>query len=175
MKNDTQKQPVQDETENTIDENVEVVEEQLQDTVVEELKVWENKYRRAIADYQNLEKRNRDERGDLIRSANRDLLLRFLPILDTLLIAGEHSKDQTLAICTAQFFDTLKAEGVTRFKTVGEEFDPQQMEVISTATGKEGIVMSEVRVGFLLHDRLLRPAQVIVGQGEKKKEKEEKN
>jgi molecular chaperone GrpE len=171
MIDDTQQQTIKDEE----SEQEEVVEIETADTMVEELKAWENKYRRAIADYQNLEKRSRDERGDVIRSANRDLLLRFLPILDTLLIAGEHSKDQTLAICTAQFLDTLKSEGVTKLKTIGEKFDPQQMEVISTAEGKEGIVMSEVRAGFLLHDKLLRPAQVIVGQGEIKKEKEEKN
>ncbi len=134
---------------------------------------WQNKYKRALADYQNLEKRVREERGDLIRSANRDILLRFLPILDTLLMAEAHTKDQTLSVCVQQFLDTLKSENVTRIKTVGEQFNPEIMEVITTGPGKEGVVMSEVRSGFLLHDKLLRPAQVIVGNGEK--EIKEKN
>jgi len=142
-------------------------EEKEEETQDDQISEWENKYKRALADYQNLEKRVRDERGDLIRSANKDIILRFLPILDTLLMAGLHSEDQTLKICTQQFLDTLKREGIIRMETIGQHFDPTHMEVITTQNGEKEVVISEVRAGFLLHDKLLRPAQVIVGNGEK--------
>ncbi len=128
---------------------------------------WEDKYKRVLADYQNLEKRVRDERVELIRSSNRELLLRFLPILDTVLLAKQHEDNQNLKIVEDQFLAVLKTDGVVRIKTVGEQFDPTTMEVVTTAKGNEGIVIQEVRPGYLLYDRLLRPAQVIVGNGEK--------
>ncbi len=136
----------------------------------DEAKIWESKYYRALADYQNLEKRVRDERGEIIRVSNRELLLRFLPILDTLELAQKHEESSTLKVVSDQFLATLKADGVTRIKTLGEKYDPMTMEVVTTGKGKEGVVIQEVRTGYLLHDKLLRPAQVIVGDGLKEKE-----
>jgi len=126
-------------------------------------KVWESKYYRALADYQNLEKRVRDERGENIKASNRDLLLRFLPILDTLELAQKHEENSTLKVVIDQFLATLKSDGVTKISTLGEIYDPMMMEVVTTNKGKEGVVIQEVRTGYLLHDKLLRPAQVIVG------------
>src|SRR5487761_1077324 len=63
----------------------------------------ENKYRRALADYQNLEKRVREERINWAQAANKDLLLRILPILDTLMMASAHSQDEGLKISIKQF------------------------------------------------------------------------
>ena len=143
-------------------------EENGHDECEEKLQIAENARVRALADYQNLEKRVREERITLIQSSNRDLLLRFLPILDTLVLAQLHEANSTLKVAIDQFFQTLKSEGVTQIEVIGEKFDPMIMEVVTTTEGKEGVVIQEVRAGFLLHDKLLRPAQVIVGNGEKK-------
>lgn len=124
----------------------------------------ENKYKRALADYQNLEKRVREDRVGLIKMANRELLLRLLPVLDTLLLATEHSEDQSLKVSVQQFMDALKEEGVVRVETVGKEFDPTVMEAVGTEEGKDGIVIKEARSGYMMNDSLLRPAQVIVGK-----------
>ncbi|MBI5044999.1 MAG: nucleotide exchange factor GrpE [Candidatus Levybacteria bacterium] len=129
---------------------------------------WENKYKRVLADYQNLEKRVRDERLELVRSSNKELLLKFLPILDTVLLAKQHEQNQNLTIIEDQFFSILKLEGVIKIATVGEHFDPSTMEVVTLTQGQEGIVIQEVRPGYLLYDKLLRPAQVIVGNEDKK-------
>jgi molecular chaperone GrpE len=127
--------------------------------------IWESKYYRALADYQNLEKRVRDERGEVIKASNRELLLRFLPILDTLELAQKHEENSTLKLVIDQFLATLKSDGVTKIQTLGEKYDPMMMEVVTTQMGKEGVIIQEVRTGYLLHDKLLRPAQVIVGDG----------
>ena len=129
-----------------------------------QLEEAEAKYKRALADYQNLEKRMADDRREWILQANRDLLLRILPILDTLMLAQKHSEDKSLAVSVQQFLDILKSEGVTKIQTVGHKFDPMVMEAVGTAEGEKEKVVDEARAGFLLHDRLLRPAQVIVGK-----------
>ena len=128
---------------------------------IEEL---ENQAKRVLADYQNLEKRVAGERSEWIRSANRELLLRLLPVLDTLVMALKHSQDESLQVSVQQFMDVLKNEGVEKIKTEGEAFNPQTMECVTTREGEEGKVLEEIRVGFTLGDKVLRPAQVIVGK-----------
>ena len=124
----------------------------------------ENKYKRALADYQNLEKRIREEKGSWIISANRQLLLKLLPILDTLMLACKHSQDQSLQISVNQFLDVLKSEGVTRIETKDKDFDPRLMEAIQTVEGQDNKVIEEIRAGFMLGDQVLRAAQVTVGK-----------
>ena len=109
----------------------------------------------------------KDGRIELVTSANRDLLLRFLPILDTLVLAQQHAENPAFKVVITQFEETLKSEGAVKIKAIGEQFDPNFMEVVTTGEGREGIVIQEVRPGYLLHDRLLRPAQVIVGKKDK--------
>ena len=124
----------------------------------------EEQVKRVLADYQNLEKRSREERRDWIRVANREILLRLLPVLDTLMLASKHSEDKSLHISITQFADALKSEGVTRIETIGKSFDPNTMEAVGTAAGKENIVVEEARAGYMMQEKLLRPAQVIVGK-----------
>lgn len=126
---------------------------------------FEDKYKRALADYQNLQKRVSEERFELIKSANKEILLRLLPVLDTLMLANQHIQNEGLSVSINQFLDTLKSEGVIRVKTVGEDFDPHTMECVTTEEGDENKVLEEVRAGYLLNDRVLRPAQVKVGKG----------
>lgn len=128
---------------------------------IEEL---ENQAKRALADYQNLEKRVAGERNEWIRGANRDLLLRVLPVLDTLILALEHSQDQSLQVSVQQFLDVLKSEGVERIKTEREAFNPQTMECVATGEGEDNTVLEEIRAGYMLNDKVLRPAQVKVGK-----------
>ena len=146
-----------------IEEQEEVVGEEFEE-LQQQLEEFEGKYKRALADYQNLQKRVQEEKGEWIRSANKDLLLRLLPVLDTLMMAEKHLQDQGLQVSINQFLDIVKGEGVTRVKTVGVEFNPQFMEVIAVEEGKENIVLEELRAGYMLYDKVLRPAQVKVGK-----------
>lgn len=128
------------------------------------LEETELKYKRALADYQNLEKRVQEEKGSWIRLANKNLLLRLLPVLDTLMLAAKHAEDQTLQVTLQQFLSVLQNEGVTKIETEGKEFDPKTMECVVTEDGEEGKVLEELRAGFMLSDTVLRPAQVKVGR-----------
>jgi molecular chaperone GrpE len=161
------------ETEKKIDEQ-ENLEENLEDNELEQLKKKieesDNSYKRALADYQNLQKRAMDERRELIMSANRDLILRILSVLDTLVLANFHDESEGLKVAIKQFLDVLKAEGVTKIETVGQEFNPHLMEAVAIDKGEENKVLEELRSGFVLNDKVLRPAQVKVGSAKQSQE-----
>lgn len=130
----------------------------------QKLEECENRYKRALADYQNLEKRLREERIGWIQTANKDLILRILPILDTLIIASRHSKETNIKIILDQFLDILKQEGILRIDTKDKNFDPKLMECVETVEAEDGKVTEEVRPGYTLSDKLIRPALVKVGK-----------
>lgn len=160
-----------DKKKDTVVEEEVIEQEDEQDEEIDELAVLqeqveevEGKYKRAIADYHNLQKRVQEEKSEWIRASNRDLLLRLLPVLDTLMMAQAHLHDKGLEVSISHFLDTIKGEGVTRIKTVGETFDPLFMEVIAVEEGEEGKVLGELRAGYMLYDKVLRPAQVKVGK-----------
>lgn len=127
----------------------------------------ENQVKRIFADYQNLEKRVAIERREWLIKANKDLILRFLPALDFLLLSSKHIEDEGLRLSIQKFFDILKDEGVEKIETVGKEFDPNLMEGIKTVMGEENKVIEELRAGFKMGEHVLRPAQVAVGHPER--------
>lgn len=132
----------------------------------EKIEELENQVKRTLADYRNLENRVSQERGEWILKANKSLLLNLLPILDTLMFANKHSqgKDQNLSLSIQQFLDIINKEGVIKIETIGKSFDPNLMEGIQTVEGEEGQVIKELRAGYMLYDKVLRPAQVSVGK-----------
>jgi len=97
-------------------------------------------------------------------ASNKNLLLRLLPGLDSLLLAEKHTQDEGVKLSIKHFIDSLEAEGVKKIETVGRTFDPNLMEAITTQEGEEGKILEEVRAGYMLYDSVLRPAQVIVGK-----------
>lgn len=137
---------------------------------VEEL---ENKYKRALADYQNLEKRAIEERKNWIKTANKELILRLLPILDTLILASQHVQDEGIVLSIKQFLGILKNEGVDPIETNNQIFNPQLMECVGVEDGEEGKVVAEIRTGYSLNGKVLRAAQVKVGKKKKEIKEEE--
>lgn len=152
------------EPENKAEQEIEKLKQKAQDC--------EDSYKRALADYQNLQKRVVEERQNWLKIANRELLMRLLPVLDTLMLANKHKETDELKVSINQFLAALKTEGVTKIDVIGKVFDPEFMEVVVTVEGEEGKVLDEVRAGFMIHDKLLRPAQVRVGRKKEESKKE---
>ncbi len=96
--------------------------------------------------------------------ANKDLILRLLPGLDSLILAKKHTKDEGVIVSIKHFLDVLEAEGIKKIETEDQEFDPKTMEVVSTTEGKENMVVDELRAGYTLYGTVIRPAQVVVGK-----------
>ena len=127
----------------------------------------ETKYLRALADYQNLEKRVEREKDLFVKFANSILILKMLPILDNLERAQEHLKDQGIELVVKQFNDALISEGVTSISDAGGEFNPELHEAVTHGTGEEGKVTEVLEKGYKLGEKVIRPAKVKVGQGDK--------
>ena len=132
----------------------------------EEVENLENLLKRALSDYQNLEKRIASEKGEWIKIANKDLLLKLLPGLDSLILAQKHTQDEGVNVSIEHFLDTLEQVGVKKISTENADFDPNLMEAIAQVDGPSGKVVEELRAGYTINGQVLRPAQVLVGKGE---------
>lgn len=139
-------------------------------------------WQRAEADFDNYRKRVEQERSETDRFANTLLILNLLPVLDDLERAF-NSLSAKLAQLTwidgirliyRKLQAILEARGLSEIKTVGENFDPTVHEAVSQGEGEEGKVIEELQKGYKLHDRVIRPALVVVGKGKKEKKEEEK-
>lgn len=139
----------------------------------EKVQALENQIKRALADYQNLEKRTAEERARWIKNSNRELISKLLPVLDDLYLANKHLNDEGLRLSIQKLHGVLVQEGLEDFYTKGMKFDPAIMEAVDVREGEEGIVLEEVRSGYKLHGDILRPAQVIVGKENIDKKAEE--
>lgn len=129
---------------------------------IEELK---NNWKRALADYQNLEKRVALEKQEFAVWANANLITKLLPALDSLKKAAEQLKDEGVRLAVKQLEEALEEEGLTKIEVLGKEFTPIEMECVAAVIGKkedEGKVAEEVRTGYNLGGRVLRAAQVTV-------------
>ena len=136
----------------------------------EKLVDLELKWKRALADYANLEKRIDKEKEVFVKFSNAQLLQRLLPILDDLERAEQHLKDQGLALAISKFKEILQKENLTEIKTQGEEFNPELMEATEIVKGPKNRVVEVINKGYLLNNKVLRVAKVKVGNGEKIKE-----
>jgi len=122
------------------------------------------KWKRAVADYRNLEMRMAKEKEEWVKFGNRVLLMQVLEILDDLERAKEHVKDGGLGLIIDKFRRLLQDQGVSELE-VGKEFDPNVMECVDLVSGEKNEIVRVEQKGYLYHDRLLRPAKVKVGKG----------
>lgn len=131
---------------------------------------------RIAADADNTRKRAIKERDEAIKFGQEDLLRELLPALDNLERTLAHIPSDTedpvilglkegLAMILKQFQDSLAKYDLTGFSAVGEVFDPARHEALNkmeTDQAPPGTVLEEMHRGYMLHDRLLRPALVTV-------------
>lgn len=126
----------------------------------------EDKLARSLADYSNLEKRIESQRQLFVTLATTAIVTKMIDILDDLYLAQSHIKDQGLQMSIDKFVSVLKTEGLEEIKTDGEEFDPELMECIEVAEGKDNHVIETKKKGYKLNGHVIRPAQVVVGKSE---------
>jgi molecular chaperone GrpE len=130
-------------------------------------------WRRAEADLQNFKRRAEQERAESNRYASTSLIINLLPIVDDFERAfgslDNHIAGMTwfdgVHLIYRKLIALLESAGVKPIKADGETFDPRFHEAVAHAEGEENKVISEVQRGYLLHDRVLRPAMVVVGKG----------
>jgi len=126
---------------------------------------YQEKYLRALADYQNLSRRIEQEKGAFVRYTNEDLVLKILPIFDSLEKASQEVKDQGISLIHKQLFAVLLKEGLEKIETLGQDFDPKTMECLELTDGEKNKVVAELRPGYRLKGKIIRVSQVKVGEG----------
>ncbi|MGI5827853.1 MAG: nucleotide exchange factor GrpE [Patescibacteria group bacterium] len=132
----------------------------------QELQDTQQKWLRAVADYQNLERRLQKEREEWVKFSNVNLLNRILDAIDQMDRAAVFVKDPGLEMIRKSFKDILHEFGVEELEIEGKEFDPALMECVDKKQGKENKVLEVAQKGYKLHDRVLRPAKVVVGSSQ---------
>lgn len=148
------------------------------DRLQQELSEAQNQLLRAQADLENYRRRVRREMDEERRFAAAPLLRDLLPAMDNLQRAIEAAeKNETAAglvegvrMVAQQIGQVLEQHGCQRIPALGETFDPNWHEAMTQQPSDEhptGVVSFEARTGYRLHDRVLRPAQVIVSSGPK--------
>jgi len=124
----------------------------------------EQQLARSLADYSNLEKRINRDRQMFITLATTSIISKMIEVLDDLYLAQEHLKDQGLQIAVDKFVNILKSEGLEEIEANNLEFDPQSMDCVEVADGKQNQVITIKKRGYKLNDHVIRPAQVVVGK-----------
>jgi molecular chaperone GrpE len=135
-----------------------------------------DRYLRAVADLENYRRRMAREKDDLRHSVTANLLQHLLPVIDNLQLAVAAGRQDAAAGKVAdgvtmvldQFRGALERHGVRALDPLGQKFDPHQHESIAhqpSATVPEEHVLQVVRVGYMLHGRLVRPASVVLSSG----------
>lgn len=127
----------------------------------------EDNYKRVLADYQNQDRRFKETQNQVVKYANATLLEKILLNIDSLEMAQTHLKDAGLEIVIKQLHETLKTEGLQLIESDGKMFNPLTMDCIEVVKGKKDFVISTLTKGYLLYEKVLRPAKVTVGGGEK--------
>lgn len=117
--------------------------------------------RRALADYQNLAKRNQEQQLKMVKFASRELLSALMQPLEHLNLAAAQLKDPGLDMVVKQFWQVLETAGVQEVAAVGQTVDPHTMEVVQAGDNKQKVTQV-IRKGYLLHGELLQPAKVII-------------
>lgn len=159
--------------EEAAEEVVEATQEELLQAKVEEL---EDQYLRARAEIANITNRNRNEREQLQKYRSQDLAKKLFPAMDNLerAMATEVSNEQGASLkkgvemVLESMRHALKEEGIEEIKAAGETFDPNLHQAVQTIPAGDDVaadtIVEVLQKGYKLHDRVLRPAMVIVAQ-----------
>lgn len=134
-------------------------------------------WQRARAELANYKRRTEAQRAEMVVSANADLLTRLLPVLDDLRLALENSPEDDagtwsdwsngVALVAHKFASVLEDVGVVPIETEGQPFDPSVHEAITYEENPDfesGQIIADVRRGYRLGNRVLRPAMVRVAR-----------
>jgi molecular chaperone GrpE len=132
-------------------------------------------YLRSQAEMENLKKRFKKEKEDLVKYANESLIKRLLTVMDNLQNAIAHSRDKKalkalgegVELTLKGLMDALEKAGLKQVEAEGEPFDPNFHEAVSELeddTKEPGTVLQELQKGYILNHRLIRPAMVVVSK-----------
>jgi molecular chaperone GrpE len=146
------------------------------DEQAKESEDWHDRYLRLVAEFDNFRKRSAREFGNLVISAERELIGDLTEVLDNFerALKADHKGESVdefakgVALIRDQLWDLLGRRGLKRVDAVGTLFDPEAHDALMRMPSDEydeGIVAQEVSPGYHLGEKVLRHAKVVVSQG----------
>ncbi len=131
-------------------------------------------WKRERASFLNYKKEEAERVGEFVKFANQGLILNILDILDNIYIAEKKlPKDleknewvKGMLSIKNQILDFLEKQGIEEIKCLGKNFDPNFHEAVEMIenSSKSGIIIKEIKKGYLLHGKVIRPAKVKVAK-----------
>lgn len=134
-----------------------------------------DKHIRLLAEFDNFKKRTLRERLDLMNSASKDVMLAILPVLDDFDRAKKSSEkgesgeifSEGVSLVYNRLYQILQNKGLKSIESNGAEFDPEWHEAITEIPAPtpdlKGKVIDTIEKGYMLHDKIIRHAKVVVG------------
>ncbi|RYE90349.1 MAG: nucleotide exchange factor GrpE [Cytophagaceae bacterium] len=145
-------------------------------TTSDELADLKDKYLRLAAEFENYKRRTSKERADLFKTANQELMVALLPVLDDFDRARQHTQgtadpaalQNALDITYNKLNKTLQQKGLGPMNAKGGDFDAELHEAITQIPAPSddlrGKIVEEIEKGYYLGDKVIRHAKVVLGQ-----------
>lgn len=140
-----------------------------------ELAEMKDKYLRNMAEFDNYRRRSIQEKSDWIKLATQKMALEVCDVLDNFeralaQVGDEHKEDKLIkgfAMIEQQLRTVLEKENIRKIEALGKEFDPQWHEALAHIPSEydENVVAAVIQNGYMIHDKVLRPARVAVSSG----------
>lgn len=137
---------------------------------------WKDKYIRLVAEFDNYKKRSFKEKMETIQTAGKDVMMSLLDVLDDSERAEKqmatatdiHAIKEGMQLVFNKLKHTLTQKGLKSFESIGEPFDVEKHEAVTEIPApskkQEGKVLDELQKGYLLNDKLIRHAKVVIGK-----------
>ncbi len=137
---------------------------------------YRDQYVRLYAEFENYRKRTEREKAALIAYGKKDFALKMLPMYEVLLRQQQQmqsGKEDVKALqdgmrmILTELDKAFRTEGITKMEVKGKPYNPDTQEVVAMIPAdkkQDGLVIDEVKMGFMMQDQVLRPASVVVGQ-----------
>ena len=166
----------EDVQEEIVDAAAEEAEEALDpEKLAADLAELNQRFLRTAADFENYKRRTAQEKDDLLKYSNAKLMAELLPVLDNFQLALKSPAESVEAqnvvkgveMIYRQMLQTLEAAGMAKIEAVGQPFDPNLHEAIMQVdddTVPEDTVVEELRAGYMLKERVIRPSKVKVSK-----------
>lgn len=173
------KESVQEELKENVDVEMEdknESEETDQTDIGSEMTELRDKYLRLYAEFENYKKRTIREKLDMMKTAAQDTLAAILPVLDDFDRAkkvsdddnSEESFSEGVTLVYHKLYTVLKNKGLEEMQSTGEIFDPEYHEAVTEipapSEDMKGKVVDTIEKGYMLKDRIIRHAKVVVGK-----------
>ena len=158
----------------SLEDRIETLKAEVSESNKDKNQYWDM-LQRVQADFINYKRRVEEEREEQQKYANGRLILRILPVLDEFNLAFEHASGSDAGVSWLEgvklihrkIVAFLESENVSKMEVGGREFDPFEHEAVGhqeSADYQEGEIIGVARDGYKMHDRIIRPALVILAK-----------